>query len=326
MCIFSMRAASRVLLFVFANFLTALTLIAGPISAQATTLPDPVVSCGSQVTITAPQIVTGTNPLCSTDSSDLNQTANTPTVSIPAVTASATAIVSNGAPGVFADSNVTKASPANLTAGGNAQLTYYVSVLVGNTPTTALIGVPGEPVIVGGKVNGSITVSCSQSDCNGDVVLGEFQLVNVTNPNVPVTVLQKAFNDSTSNPIGPSLAISPTDVDFIVGDVFAVTLTANVFGGSCPVGQTCDAFAQVDPTFSIDPSDPNAGNVQLVFSDGIINSGDDVTTTPLPATLPLLATGFAGLGLLGWRRKRKNAAALPQWGVKSAGQSSCPRE
>jgi hypothetical protein len=27
--------------------------------------------------------------------------------------------------------------------------------------------------------------------------------------------------------------------------------------------------------------------------------------TPLPATLPLFATGFAGLGLLGWRRKRK---------------------
>jgi hypothetical protein len=29
---------------------------------------------------------------------------------------------------------------------------------------------------------------------------------------------------------------------------------------------------------------------------------------PLPAALPLFATGFAGLGLLGWRRKRKNAA------------------
>ena len=27
--------------------------------------------------------------------------------------------------------------------------------------------------------------------------------------------------------------------------------------------------------------------------------------TPLPATLPLLATGLGGLGLLGWRRKRK---------------------
>ena len=32
-------------------------------------------------------------------------------------------------------------------------------------------------------------------------------------------------------------------------------------------------------------------------------------TIPLPATLPLFATGLAGLGLLGWRRKKKAIAA-----------------
>jgi hypothetical protein len=36
----------------------------------------------------------------------------------------------------------------------------------------------------------------------------------------------------------------------------------------------------------------------------------EVATTPLPAALPLFATGLGALGLLGWRRKRKNAAAL----------------
>jgi hypothetical protein len=35
-----------------------------------------------------------------------------------------------------------------------------------------------------------------------------------------------------------------------------------------------------------------------------------LTTTPLPAALPLFATGLGGLGLLGWRRKRKNTAAV----------------
>jgi len=46
----------------------------------------------------------------------------------------------------------------------------------------------------------------------------------------------------------------------------------------------------------------------------IYNVGADLTggtltaVTPLPATLPLFATGLAGLGLLGWRRKRKAAA------------------
>jgi len=31
--------------------------------------------------------------------------------------------------------------------------------------------------------------------------------------------------------------------------------------------------------------------------------------TPLPATLPLFATGLGAFGLLGWRRKRKKAVA-----------------
>ena len=32
------------------------------------------------------------------------------------------------------------------------------------------------------------------------------------------------------------------------------------------------------------------------------------SATPLPGTLPLFVTGLGGLGLLGWRRKRKTAA------------------
>jgi hypothetical protein len=35
----------------------------------------------------------------------------------------------------------------------------------------------------------------------------------------------------------------------------------------------------------------------------------DSSAVPLPAALPLFATGLAGLGLLGWRRKRKDIAA-----------------
>ena len=36
----------------------------------------------------------------------------------------------------------------------------------------------------------------------------------------------------------------------------------------------------------------------------------EIGTTPLPAALPLFASGLGAMGLLGWRRKRKNAAAL----------------
>ena len=36
---------------------------------------------------------------------------------------------------------------------------------------------------------------------------------------------------------------------------------------------------------------------------------DGMYVTPLPATLPLFASGLGALGLLGWRRKRKAQAA-----------------
>jgi hypothetical protein len=38
-------------------------------------------------------------------------------------------------------------------------------------------------------------------------------------------------------------------------------------------------------------------------------SGEFLTSTPLPAALPLFASGLGALGLLGWRRKRKVALA-----------------
>jgi len=44
--------------------------------------------------------------------------------------------------------------------------------------------------------------------------------------------------------------------------------------------------------------------------EGTITAGDPPSATPLPAALPLFATGLGALGLLGWRRKRKNAAAI----------------
>ena len=54
------------------------------------------------------------------------------------------------------------------------------------------------------------------------------------------------------------------------------------------------------PVFSL-------GNFQENSSDGTYIIG---TATPLPAALPLFATGLGALGLLGWRRKRKAQAVI----------------
>ena len=56
-----------------------------------------------------------------------------------------------------------------------------------------------------------------------------------------------------------------------------------------------------------------AGLSDLPFTTGTIAGVSvaftpPVSSVPLPATLPLFATGLGALGLLGWRRKKKTAA------------------
>jgi len=45
------------------------------------------------------------------------------------------------------------------------------------------------------------------------------------------------------------------------------------------------------------------------FDDMVVKIVDPpVSAVPLPAALPLFATGLGALGLIGWRRKRKASA------------------
>ena len=65
------------------------------------------------------------------------------------------------------------------------------------------------------------------------------------------------------------------------------------------------AVAMVDPYFDLSGL-PNG--VTFEISNGIGNAPPNAT--PIPAALPLFASGLGALGLLGWRRKRKPVAAL----------------
>ena len=65
--------------------------------------------------------------------------------------------------------------------------------------------------------------------------------------------------------------------------------------------------------------DPTDGTISFFYENGIQGDVDlqevawfgagTFTVTPLPAALPLFATGLGALGLLSWRRKRKAQAA-----------------
>jgi hypothetical protein len=117
-------------------------------------------------------------------------------------------------------------------------------------------------------------------------------------------------NDSTVNVAGNSLYATPSQLTFnysILGSIFsfATTITPvnrvdlewNSFvlnGGVIEI--YADAPLLTPPVFvsSITYGEP-----------GIFTIG----STPLPAGLPLFGTGLGLMGLFGWRRKRKNAAA-----------------
>jgi hypothetical protein len=71
---------------------------------------------------------------------------------------------------------------------------------------------------------------------------------------------------------------------------------------SCGEGIAC---TQPD-SMAVNSSIGSTGEVGHIVQIGTLAP---LPTTPLPATLPLLATGLGALGLFGWRRKRNAIAA-----------------
>jgi hypothetical protein len=87
-------------------------------------------------------------------------------------------------------------------------------------------------------------------------------------------------------------------------------------GGQYILGNTftfTDSFAPIvgDGTYTLEFSlvggvAPGYGSISFNDNGSAVLTGDPIT--PIPAALPLFATGLGGLGLLGWRRKRKAVA------------------
>ncbi len=103
------------------------------------------------------------------------------------------------------------------------------------------------------------------------------------------------------------------DLDGISFSVGNGTLSFNVYENNNPKvpGYNCVAtspYCIMGPgnTAAGGGLDANGNPLDLVSAASFSLT---VAPTPLPAALPLFATGLGALGLLGWRRKRKSAAA-----------------
>jgi hypothetical protein len=90
------------------------------------------------------------------------------------------------------------------------------------------------------------------------------------------------------------------------GPLTAPTLSMPIFGAS----SVSQAYTFTDPTpltsLAISFATTGSPTISPVNFTGV--SGLQVV--PLPATLPLFASGLGALGLLGWRRKRKSTTSI----------------
>jgi hypothetical protein len=147
---------------------------------------------------------------------------------------------------------------------------------------------------------------------------------NVTSPFTTSDSISGTLTFAT--PLGPNLsnqAVTPTSFSFTDGeDTFTNlnatgTLFINFYTNSA--GVPTHWYIVIDTAnaemFTNYNHNGNAGDEGAInFTTEAYNSQDpgsfSVSTTPLPAALPLFATGLGAMGLLGWRRKRKASDAL----------------
>ena len=95
-------------------------------------------------------------------------------------------------------------------------------------------------------------------------------------------------------------------------------ITASYTLASVLVGGTFKLAYGINSAFSIGEIDMlNTGHISFVLPEGVFltsalggHFGEVTSEVPLPAAFPLFAGGLGLMGLLGWRRKRKNVAAL----------------
>jgi hypothetical protein len=87
------------------------------------------------------------------------------------------------------------------------------------------------------------------------------------------------------------------------GYVINLTVAAGAVNIEGPAPFSGSASAKIDPYFALDASVPDPNAYTLVFSDGIINSPDNIGSAPEPSTWAMLLLGFIGLGYPGYRRR-----------------------
>ncbi len=177
-------------------------------------------------------------------------------------------------------------TPGTITLPGNE---FYYGAITGFT-----IG-SFQATIVPGATN---RIEILDNYVDGSFVEDAFAVyLDEGGPATPTFSLQLSVMGPTIPSAVTSLALPVTPYN--LAD-FATDLATPVFGETS-FGYMGGFVSGPPPLTGPPPTPTNVlGNINSVSS----------AATPLPAALPLFATGLGALGLFGWRRKRKPSAAI----------------
>ncbi len=181
--------------------------------------------------------------------------------------------------------------PFNFTDFYNGVTVGPATFTIGNSPTPGTPTTSGTVILLEGRGLGSYGVPFlgAQAPINDAL-----SLLVTTAPTYGI-----AFDyGSQADPQTLSITLS-------TGDVFSLDLPSS--------GNTQDfiGFTSSDliTTVSFVGTASSSSDQNFVLTDFTLASAPP-TSAPLPATLPLFAGGLSAIGLLGWRKKRKNAGAF----------------
>jgi len=184
----------------------------------------------------------------------------------------------------------------------------------------------GFATITGTQINGT-TVEITITPLNGNKIIGSglttFTFNLIGDPTITYTGLPSGFSVVDALPGNMQ---SAGDIhnngfgDFEYGIDFSPNGGGNGFVGPLTfrisgTGLTLDDFAElssggdVAAFFALDIFSGTTGNTGLVDCCVGQSTPFQVSTVPLPAALPLFAGGLGVMGVIGWRRRRKAAAA-----------------
>lgn len=203
-------------------------------------------------------------------------------------------------------SNVQTNAPTfdNTSAGANfAGILQLVFAVVGPA-------IPGSPLFtVPVDVQGAMSVQSSAALFSGSHASASIEIGSTT---FSVSSSQGSTDNSSLSFNGQTQAFLNTP------SLILMTMNglASSVSGSGQAGGAISASAEIDPFIFIDPSffDPNLfpgidpTQYSIVLNSEFVNIPPGAAATPLPGALSLFTTGLGALGLVSWRRKRKQAA------------------